>query len=149
MFNMTLSIIHHEHDCVVSEDPYSHYKWAMQFVFVWFADTEVQCMCGFCEHVANSRYVCVYIYIEQQCARRARRSICNYYCAVCDTIMHFRSDHYKHTTLCIDQAIRSSWFASIMVHATCRIHESLIFNQVSIKHIIYFEVMTINNMEGS
>ena len=59
---MTLSIIHHEHDCVVSEDPYSHYKWAMQFVFVWFADTEVQCMCGFCEHVANSRYVCVYIY---------------------------------------------------------------------------------------
>ena len=58
---MTLSIIHHEHDCVVSEDPYSHYKWAMQFVFVWFADTEVQCMCGFCEHVANSRYVCIYI----------------------------------------------------------------------------------------
>ena len=62
---MTLSIIHHEHDCVVSDDPYSHYKWAMQFVFVWFADMEVQCMCGLCEHVTNYIYIymCVHIYI--------------------------------------------------------------------------------------
>ena len=142
MFNMTLSIKHHEHDCVVSDDPYSYYKWAMQFVFVWFADMDVQCMCGLCEQVTNYR-------IEQRSARRARRCICNYNCAVCGAIRHFRSDHYKHTTLCIDQAIRSIWFASVPVHATCRMHESLIFNQVSMKHIIYFEVMTINNTEGS